>query len=328
MPKYLSSIFSFRTVQATGRPSRTFIKTIALMIVLVGLAEGASRLMLGSVGHRWEYWDKLAAVKFEDYRTAAASGKAPDVVIIGDSTGARDFDPLSMASSSLEGLDIYNLAWPANFPLALRVTTLPLLDQPYPAPKIVIDSMTPGSFTNNPRVIEFEQDIISSTYCQHVLGKYSLADSLYLPRLRNSAPFLIDRYKPLSEFEQMRKNRGFMPVDTMPEDYQSSNANAPQRLDAERWAVLMDLAQLSKRRNFTLVVVIPPVSSLADSATAVVYDEYLSRLKSAQAQYGFMILDKRHSNFLSAEHFTDGIHLTSAGAVLFSKELAKEFGSL
>jgi hypothetical protein len=296
------------------------------MTIVVSLAEVASRLMLGGVGDRWEYWDKLAAIKFGDYRTRAASASTPDVVIIGDSTGARDFDPLSMASSSLQGRDIYNLAWPGNFPFALQVTTFPLLREPYQAPKIVIASLSPGSFSTNRRAQEFEQEILASTYSQHMLGKYSLADRLYLPRLRNSLPFLIDLYKPNSEFEQLRKNRGFMPVNEGA--YQPPKSNDLKVLDPGRLAVMTELAQLSKDRNFKLVVVIPPVTERADADTALLYEDYLRHLRLAQAQFGFIILDKRHSNFLSPELFTDGIHLNRAGAVLFSKELGREFDAL
>lgn len=328
MLKYLSSIFSFRTVQFIGRPAKGFVRTIALVLALVGLAEVASRSMVGRVGHRWEYWDKLAAVKFEEYRKQVSAERAPDIVIIGDSTGARDFDPLSMASSSLQGLDIYNLAWPANFPLALRVTTFPLLKEPYRSPKIVMVSLSPGSFTDNRRVKEFEQEILASTYCQHMLGKYSLADRFYLPRIRNSMPFVIDMYKPRSEFEQMRQSRGFMPAEGKAEDYQSSNANVSQVLESDRFGVMVELAQLSRHRNFKLVIVIPPVTERADADTALVYNDYLRRLRSAQTEFGFIILDMRHSTFLSPEQYTDGIHLTREGAVLFSKELARRLYSL
>ena len=83
MRKFLSSIFSFETIQFIGRPPTGFGGTVVIVLLLLVSAESASRLALEEVGHRWEYWDKLAAVKFEDYRSKASSTDRPDVVIIG-----------------------------------------------------------------------------------------------------------------------------------------------------------------------------------------------------------------------------------------------------
>jgi len=214
---------------------------------------------------------------------------------------------------------------PANFPLALRLTTFPLLREPYQVPKLVIASLTPASFNNNPRVKDFEQEIISSIYCQHVLGNYSFVDWLYLPRLRNAMPFIRDNYKPSEEFSQLRKSRGFMPSQGVVEDYRSRDpAAVSHRLVQDRFAVVSELAQIAMQRNFKLVVVIPPVGKKADEETADTYREYLSNLKRLQQQYNFTILDKRRVPSLTDEYFTDGIHLTQAGATKFSAEVALE----
>lgn len=292
------------------------------------MAEGVSRAIVGNVGRRWEYWDKIAAVKFEDYRTRVSSNNGPDIVVIGDSTAARDLDPRSMATDHLSGKDIYNLAWPANFPLAFRTTTLPLLREPYQAPRIVLASFTPGSFTDNPRVNEFEQEILKSTYCQHLLGNYSFADNFFLPRLRNAMPFIHDSFKPNEEFNELRKNRGFMPSEAVVKEYRTpdSGSRAPQIVPI-RFDVLIELAELSRQRKFELYILIPPVSPALAPSTADLYQKYLALLEPAQQKYGFTILDKRHSDFLTDEHFTDGIHLTRAGAELFSSTLAREFES-
>lgn len=310
-----------------GHPPRRFGLTIALALALLVVAEGASRLVLRDVGNRWEYWDKLAAVKFEDYRSRVSSNSVPDIVVIGDSTGARDLDPASMATQFLAGKDIYNLAWPANFPLAMRATTLPLLREPYHVPKIVIASFTPSSFTDNPRAKEFEQEILGSTYCQHLSGNYSFADKFYLPRLRNSLPFIRESFKPNPEFDDLRKNKGFMPAAVV-EDYRSQDSTGrAHEVVSSRFEVLLELAMLSRKRNFQLFILIPPVSAAVESQTASVYKEYLARLELAQKQYDFTILDKRHSDFLTPEYFTDGIHLTPAGASRFSSSITGDFES-
>jgi len=325
MRKYHSSIFSFKTVEFIGRPPAGFVTTIVIALALFGAAEGASRFLLGRVGQRWEYWDKLAAVKFEDYRTRVSTNRNPDVLIVGDSTGARDLDPASMSGESWAGKDVYNLAWPANFPLALRLTTFPLLREPYQAPKLVLASLTPASFNNNPRVKDFEQEIISSIYCQHVLGNYSFVDRFYLPRLRNAMPFIRDNYSPSEEFSQLRKSRGFMPSQGVVEDYHSRDPSAvSHHVVQDRFAVVSELAQIAVQRNFKLVVVIPPVGTKAGEETADTYREYLSALKRLQQRSNFTILDKRRVPSLTDEYFTDGIHLTRTGATMFSAEVARE----
>jgi lysophospholipase L1-like esterase len=58
-----------------------------------------------------------------------------------------------------------------------------------------------------------------------------------------------------------------------------------------------------------------------------VYKAYLAKLELAHKQYGFTILDKRHSDFLTPEYFTDGIHLTPAGAARFSSSMTGDFQS-
>ena len=325
---YLLSIFSSKTVNAIGRVPRAFVLTIALALLLFAIAEGASRAIVGKVGCRWEYWDKLAAIKFEDYRTRVSSNAGPDIVIIGDSTAARDLDPRSMSKDQLAGKDIYNLAWPANFPLAFRATTLPLLREPYQAPRIVLASFTPGSFTDNPRVSEFEQEILKSTYCQHLVCNYSFADKFFLPRLRNAMPFIRDRFEPNEEFDELRKNRGFMPSEAVVKDDRSADSDTPaSQIVASRFDVLIELAELSRQRKFELYILIPPVSPGRLAPTADIYQKYLALLESAQKKYDFTILNKRQTNFLTAEYFSDGIHLTRAGAELFSSTLPGEFES-
>ncbi len=297
-----------------------------LALLLFAIAESVSRSIVRKVGRRWEYWDKIAAVKFEDYRALVSSNAGPDIVIIGDSTAARDLDPRSMATGHFSGKEIYNLAWPANFPLAFRITTLPLLREPYQAPRIVLASFTPGSFTDNPRVDEFEQEILKSTYCQHVLGHYSFADKFFLPRLRNAMPFL--QNKPDEEFNELRKNKGFMPSEAVVEEYRTTDSGTrASQIVASRFDVLIELADLSRQRKFELYILIPPVSPTFAAPTADIYQQYLALLKTAQQKYGFTILDKRHSDFLTDEYFTDGIHLTRAGAEIFSSTLPREFQS-
>jgi hypothetical protein len=328
MLKYLSSIFSSKTVGEMGRVPRAFMLTIALALLLFAIAEGMSRAIVGKVGRRWEYWDKIAAIKFEDYRTQVSSNAGPDIVVVGDSTAARDLDPRSMSKDRLAGKDIYNLAWPANFPLAFRATTLPLLREPYRAPRIVLASFTPTSFTNNPRVSEFEQEILESTYCQHLSGNYSFADKFFLPRLRNAMPFIHDSLEPNEEFNELRKNRGFMPSGAVVKDDRTAESATPaSEIVGSRFDVLIELAELSRQRKFELYILIPPISPGLDAPTADIYQKYLALLESAQKKYNFTILDKRHTDFLTAEYFTDGTHLTRAGAELFSSTLPREFES-
>src|SRR4051794_39576256 len=91
---FRSSIFSSSTLRPlAGGPGAGTAKAAVLAILLVVGAEGAARVALAPIGAYWEYWTPAAAGKFEVYREQVRRGAVPGLVVVGDSTGARDIDP-------------------------------------------------------------------------------------------------------------------------------------------------------------------------------------------------------------------------------------------
>jgi hypothetical protein len=321
-----SFIFSFDTLRLSRGSSNGFRQSLLLGLLVVCAAEGVSRIVLAPIGRYWEYWDPPAAVRFEGYRRHIDSRKAPDIVIIGDSTAARDIDPAVVIASQNGRVTAYNLANPANFPLALKVDTLPLMESPNVVPKIIIASFAYRSFMDTDRVRRFENGILSSPYCQHVLGKTFAADYFYLLRLRKSSPFIVDRWHPVAELAEIRKHHGFLPFAGTERETRGDQSVAEAetsttaRLDSERLAIIGRLGQLAKARNFSLVVVVPPVRYPFPNR---LFDSYLEELKRAQRELGFTVLNFYSAPFLSPENFYNDHHLNREGAEIYTREILK-----
>jgi hypothetical protein len=334
------SIFSFETLRLGARPAGLFAAPLIALALLL-LAEGGARLLLANQDRSWEYWDASAADKFEGYRREALAGAPPDVLVVGDSSAARDIDPGALLSGLPAGMRAYNLGWPANFPVAFRCTTLPLLAAGYAAPKLVVASLSVKSFVDDPRGLRLEEGVLSSYFCRRQNGELSLSDRIYLTRLRHFLSFLFplrpeeilaDGFMPLRE---PKKAAGAARAPREPAGRQPAAAAEAQTeegalgLAPERLEVIYELGRLARARGFALIVVIPPRWGLAagsplDRLTA----DYREALEEAAGELGFTVLDMSRAPFLSEEHFYDGGHLLAEGAAVFSKEIAKTAAAL
>jgi hypothetical protein len=320
------------TLRLEGGAPRGLLAAPLFALLLLGAAELLARLLLAPLGASWEYWEAEAAAKFERYRELASTGEAPDVLIVGDSTGARDIDPDALRAGLGAAAEAYNLAWPSNFPLAFRCTTLPLLAEGLDAPRLVVASLSPRSFLDHPSTKRLEENLLSSRYCRRLAGESSLGERLYLRRIEHVLPVLLARPREVSA-------RGFMPHRTTklkggqagpaPEaSADPSDRPAEEALSAERLALIRELGALSKARGFRLVFLIPPRLGTTPGKPNALTAAYLAALEAAREEYGFTILDQSYAPYLSAEHFYDTGHLRFEGAQLFSKELAKALAPL
>jgi hypothetical protein len=323
--KFLSSIFNFEAVRQTGRPPAGFYKALLVAAGLICLAEGFSRWLLSPVGRNWEYWSPEAATQFEEYRRQTELGQGPEVLIVGDSTGQCDLDPLVISDSLPGQPKVYNLAAPANFPFAFRHTTLSLLRAQGSVPRLVIASFSVGGFVDSPQVLHFEQQILDSPYCRHWSGEFVASDYISLLRLMTASPFIRNRYRPVrdSQQQEMARDRALTNHASLAGGATGGDfgtAGSSKEMNSRRFDVVRDLGALAQARQFNLLVIEPPMLS---NSWDSIYAEYARKLEQAQKDYGFSLLDSRHCAFLTEAHFTDNIHLNPDGARIFSKDLAR-----
>jgi hypothetical protein len=285
---------------------------VALVLCLVAGAELAARSALEPIGDYWSYWTPAAAAKFEAYRSSVRRGAPPHVLVVGDSTGARDFDPAPLAR--VTGRTAFNLAWPANFPLAFKACTLPLLEN-QARPDVVIASFIPSGFLDSSSARRFEQAILESSYCRRQRAQISASDYFYLARMRASLPFLHSWWTGTS-LPQV-KNRGFMPL--------AGNDDAPDvptvmaGFEDRRFAAIEALYEAGRQFHFSVIVVIPPRRDPTGDLRRA-EGKYVERLQHC----GFEYIDYREPAFLQAGDFHDRNHLNAHGAERLSAALAEE----
>lgn len=310
MRTFRSSTFSFRTLDLSDIRGSGAWKAVALTVCLVGGAELVARRAVAPIGSYWEYWTPQAAAKFEGYRAMLRTGRVPRLVIVGDSTAARDIDPAALGTHG--NGDAYNLAWPANFPMAFQRSTLPLL-QSGPTPHVVIVSFSPSAFTGTGQVKRFEASILSSAYADP--GQHRIARLSYLARLRAALPFRrswwTGRGLPRPALE------GFMPLEGI-DPAPASGADDGGHFERARFSVVDELIATARARGFDVIVVIPPRLDPSPDRQAV-EEDYVRALRAKRYPY----VDFREAPFLQRVDFHDASHLNDVGARIYSKELGE-----
>jgi hypothetical protein len=328
MHQFLSSIFSFRTLRLSGADGRGVGLALVAALAILALAEAGSRWALASLGGSWQYWDPLAAVKFEGYLDRTVAPDVPQIMLAGDSTALRNFDPLALAEGSPRPIAAWNLAWMGNFPLAFQESTLPLVEDSRTCCDVVVVSFIPVSMVSLPGVRESEAGILSAAVCRRAAGARLVSDYLWSARVCPALLYLKEMYDSDAP-ETLIQQRGFMPFEGSRTgqafllDRLQGQSDLPRELDPRRLRVLDQLANATERHGARLVVMIPP--TLLDHAYRMkIADLYLAALEAFSARRSVVVLDWRSAPFLTREHFHDGNHLNSQGAAELSRELAKE----
>lgn len=324
MSRRRSSIFSFNTLQTGSIPAAWVGSIVIALTVLLGL-EIAARVLLAPLGnHVWGYWSDEAANKFEWYRQEATIGQGFDVVVIGDSTGARNFSPEAF-DAALPGVRSYNLAWPANFPLAMQATTVPLLADSRP-PEFLILLQNPEAYADQPRVIEFEAGILSSPVGKRGQHQLVTADHLYLARLYRARHLLARHLRGTGETVSRPAHSGFMPLipkaEGSPRATSLPEITAPMPHTTLRRETVLELARLATDRGMSLIVVLPPVNETPPPEDFRIHKVWLDTVADP---YGFSVWDLSAPAELEDHHFFDKLHLYKDGALLFSRLMGERF---
>lgn len=321
--KFLSSIFSFETLKAVDLPGH-WRASIGLLLLLLVSAELAARILMAPVGeHLWAYSPTASSGSFEWYRHLATSGRTPEVIVIGDSTGARNFDPEAFAAHT-EFDDVYSLARAGNFPLALRSNTLPLLEVGDP-PNVVLLLQSAGSFRDDPRVGQIERGALSPILEARRDGRRVVTDYLYVARLF-PARSLLRRYWIHRQPLLIPYGVGsFSPFEKSDQIANTAATRFPAiedvKFSAERREVILELIEIAREREIPLIAVIGPQRDLGEDTVTALHLQWLRELEAATCG-DIAVLDLRNAPYVEFADYKDNIHLYSDGAAIFSAHLA------
>jgi hypothetical protein len=213
--KFLSSIFSSEQLAGLDIP-RDWWASMTLLAGILVVVELTARVLMAPVGDDlWTYGYGTDPVPFEWFRVLSEQDRVPTVLVIGDSTAARNVDPATLAEASTIS-SVYSLAYAGNFPRALRSNTLPLLDSGN-TPEIVMLFQWPGSLSDDPRVDQIEAGAVAPILEARNSGRFLISDLLYLTRLFPARRFLRDYWLRGKTLIHPPDGNGFLPL-TRPEE--------------------------------------------------------------------------------------------------------------
>ena len=322
--KFRSSTFSFETLRAVGMPAH-WRASISLLIILLLSAELAARVLMAPLGeHLWAYSPTSSAASFEWYRHLATSGRTPDVVAIGDSTGARNFDPAAFAAQT-QFEDVYSLARAGNFPLALRSNTIPLLEVGDP-PIVVLLLQSAGSFRDDPRVGQIERGAMSPILDARRDGRPLVTDYLHLARLFPARSLLRTHWIDDEPLLKPSSNGSFSPFHLKDEQRMDtpvveSLPTMDVRFSEERRGVILELLEVARMREFPVIAVVGPQRGSSEDVVTDLHLRWLRGLAAAGCGE-FAVLDMRNAPYVESGEYKDNNHLYSKGAAKFSARLA------
>lgn len=320
---------------------RVVTSLVVCVLVLIGF-ELIARRLFANVFYHVDHWDKNSASQFEHYRREAIVGRTPDVLIVGDSTGARGLDPEALATNMPAGTKVYNLATPANFATAFRYSTLPLLKSPYAPPRLLVVSLSPFAFTNYDAVRELEDQILNSPRCRRERLTTDLTAYLYLPRslhlaeLRSqnpddSAEVALNGFHPLDGFEG---NQPVIVKHPIRSDVQvslawkqpeadSNLAKQGTYLNADRLRLVADVVNVAHDRGFGVVFLSPCTLNLClYGESSPEGNEYVREVLKFGNQPHVHVLDCADLPLLELEDYFDAAHLNRIGAKKFSTQIS------
>ena len=299
---------------------------MALLATILVCTELVARVLLAPVGnHLWAYNSSTNPIPFEWFRVLSKEDRTPTVVVIGDSTAARNVDPATVEESS-EVPGVYSLAYAGNFPGALRGNTLPLLDTEN-APEIVLLFQWPGSLRADPRVDQIEAGAISPILEARRTGRILTSEYLYVTRLFPARRYLVDYWIRDEELIHAPKKSGFAPfprpIEQQREMTLTRTIGENAVFSEERREIIRELIAIADKRDFLLIVVVGPFKSGDQYRAASQHLEWL-RDREEEACEHLLVMDLRQMPGIGPELFKDNHHLYAEGAQLFSTALGQE----
>lgn len=328
--KFPSSIFSSEQLSRLDIP-RDWWASMALLAGLLVLAELAARVLLAPVGENlWTYGSGTDPSRFEWFRVLSEEDRSPTVLVIGDSTGARNVDPVTLAeAASIDS--VYSLAYPGNFPRALRSNTLPLLDTSN-TPEIVVLFQWPGSLRDDPRVDQIEAGAVSPILEARSSGRFLVSELLYVTRLFPARRYVLDHWLRGKTLIHPPDSNGFVPLQRPAEARRQTADTAPAPADSgpfseTRRGVIRELVALAIEHDFLLVTIVGPFRSGNRYQLANRHLEWLHDQERASCS-NLLVMDLRQMPGIGPDLFKDNHHLYEDGALAFSAALGRRIASI
>jgi hypothetical protein len=327
--KFLSSIFNSEQLADLDIP-RDWWASMALLAGVLVFAELAARVLMAPVGENlWSYGTGIDPVPFEWFRVLGAEGRTPTIVVIGDSTAARNLDPTTLAEASMTD-SVYSLAYPGNFPRALRSNTLPLLKSGN-TPEIVILFQWPGALKDDPRVDQIEAGAISPILEARMTGRLLISEFLYITRLFPARIYLVNHWLRGKTLIHPPGRNGFVPLDRPARAQNQASIEIPPTgggdFSDQRREVIRELIALAKKRDFLLVAIVGPFRSGDQYLLANMHLEWLREQEKNYCE-NLLVMDLRQMPGIGPELFKDNHHLYADGAQVFSVALGQKIASI
>ena len=328
--KFRSSIFSSEQFAGLDIP-RDWWASMALLAGILVAVELAARVLMAPVGEDlWTYGYGADPVPFEWYRVLSEDNRTPTVLVIGDSTAARNVDPATVAEAAAVD-SVYSLAYPGNFPRALRSNTVALLDSGN-TPEIVILFQWPGSLRDDPRVDQIEAGAVAPILEARSSGRFLISDLLYVTRIFPARRYLLDHWLRGKTLIRPPDGNGFVPLQRPAEARSQTPPEAPAPADSGpfsdmRRGVIRELVALAKEHDFLLVAVVGPFRSGDRYLLANRHLEWLREQERAACDNLF-VMDLRQMPGIGPALFKDNHHLYADGAEAFSAALGKRIANL
>ena len=311
-----SSIFSSDATDfRPGDPVwRAALRAVVVAVVVFAAGEALARILLRDVGRRWEYWQPVAATKFEFVRTAAEQAQTLRTLVVGDSTGMADLDPRVLEREL--GPRSWNAAYSGNFPLAFEETTLPLLADPRLRVDWIVASFIPAGFAGSDRPTSSEAGLLASTYVQKRTTTQT-GDYVYLARLKSAWPFLLNDLLGRKQAPSVIRF-GY----TSSQRQATPDMIASATLNPRRLRVLASLVATARSRRSRLLIVMPP-SLTASPARLSIARLLKAELAAEEKRDSLRFLDLTQAQFLELGDFGDVNHLHARGAAELTTEVAR-----
>jgi hypothetical protein len=298
---------------------RTLLCTLA---VVVG-AELVSRYLTSSADGVWEYWSEDAFFSFSEFHKLESKGMRQEVVVCGDSTGYHDIDINELANLTGRVGKTWNLSSPGNFPLAFRVSTLPLLRRTAesdPQERTIVISFIPAGLVPDFETPS-EKSIISAAACADRDPIVEIRRMFSLLRLRLCLKYLIAPIGSPTEILNHRGGEVLIGKKREIKTVRSDGEPVSSLLNPARTGVLRDLLSLLNQAKWHAVIVIPPSNETElRRLNTVAYRSFLSDLRK---DFDFTLLDFFESGIFKDDDFFDANHLNESGATKLTRELAK-----
>jgi hypothetical protein len=299
-------------------------RTVLLALLLVVSTEIGARALLGTELLPDDYWDAETGQKFEWYRRLDAD-HAIDILIIGDSTAARNFAPLAI-EEQLNGATAFNLGSPGNFPLALRESTFPLLRRG-PVPRVVVLSQFVDSYYPSAAADDLERGILTSRAVRVLNDRRVASDHLAIAQLYRNRRVIRERLAG-EKWIDAPELKGFMPDRRTAEEVAARETRREAARTGRvretavpaRLRTVDELAAMARERGFTLVVLIP---DQRDARSEAILADHRRWLRARSGELGFEVLDMAEAIALEPGDFIDTVHLSPTGAVNQSRALGR-----